>query len=52
MEKVQLGTRIPEDLYSALVEYSEESGIPITRIVEDALRAWIGVPKKRRKRNG
>lgn len=50
--KVQLGTLIPEDVYSGLVEYSEESGVPITRIVEDALRAWLEIPKPRRKRNG
>ena len=40
-EKVALGTYISEDLYGLLQEYHEESGIPITRLVEDALRALL-----------
>ena len=40
-EKTQLGTYIPVDLHQAVREYSEESGIPIARIVEDALRMLL-----------
>lgn len=41
VRKQQLGTYIPEDVYAALVDFSNASGIPITRIVEDAIREYL-----------
>ena len=40
-EKVQLGTLISEDLMGMLQDYHYDSRIPITQIVEDALRAHL-----------
>lgn len=39
--KTQLGTYVTEELYDALTDFAEASGIPITRIVEDALRGYL-----------
>jgi len=43
VRKQQLGTYIPEDVYAALVDFSNASGIPITRIVEDAIREYLAL---------
>ena len=40
-EKVQLGTYLPIDLYAQLQSFRDDSGIPITRIVEDAIREYL-----------
>ena len=40
-KKTQLGTYIPTELHEALQAHSEASGLPITRIVEDAIRAYL-----------
>ena len=42
VEKTQLGTYIPVGLHEALRDFSEASGIPMARIVEDALRDYLG----------
>lgn len=39
--KTQIGTYIPTELYERLRAYSEATGVPITRIVEDALRNYL-----------
>jgi hypothetical protein len=39
--KAKLGTYISEDLFAELQEYHKDSGIPITRIVEDALTSYL-----------
>ncbi|HEX7119407.1 MAG TPA: ribbon-helix-helix domain-containing protein [Longimicrobiales bacterium] len=41
VKKSQLGTYIPESLHEAIREFSDESGISIARIVEDALRMYL-----------
>ena len=41
VEKTQLGTYIPVDLHEAVQDFSDASGIPITRIVEDSLRDYL-----------
>ena len=38
---VQLGARIPPDMHRELKEYSKRTGIPIARLVRDALRALL-----------
>jgi hypothetical protein len=40
-KKTQLGTYIPTELHEKLQAHSDASGVPITRIVEDALRAYL-----------
>lgn len=37
----QLGVRIPADLYQQLRQHSERTGIPITRLVTDAVGALL-----------
>lgn len=37
----QLATYIPASLHDSVRLFSEESGIPIARIVEDALRSYL-----------
>jgi hypothetical protein len=55
--KKQIGTYIEEDVWDSLMDRSIDTGQPITRIVEDALRAYLKVPRKkpivdkRRKKN-
>ena len=39
--KVQLGTYVTEEVYESLTDYSEASGVPITRVVEAALREYL-----------
>ena len=39
--KTKLGTWISDDLFADLQRYHEQSGVPITRIVEDALDAYL-----------
>ena len=58
MTKKAIGTYLDEDVYDRLVDRSEDTGIPMTRIIEDALRAYLGMDKKgvdkkstRRKKN-
>jgi hypothetical protein len=41
IQKTQLGTYIPVELHEAVREYSEETGIPISRLVEDGLRMLL-----------
>ena len=36
--RVKIGTRIRADLHRDLAAYSERSGVPMNRIVEDAIR--------------
>lgn len=40
-ERTQLGIRLPTELHEALKGYSEETGVPMTRLVTDALRALL-----------
>lgn len=40
-KKSPLSTYLPTELQQALQAYSDRTGIPITRIVEDALRAHL-----------
>ena len=40
-ERTQLGIRLPVALHQALKEHSEETGIPMTRLVVDALQALL-----------
>jgi predicted GNAT superfamily acetyltransferase len=37
----QLATRLPADLHECLREHSEETGIPQSRIIRDALTAYL-----------
>lgn len=41
VKKVQLGTYVTQDTLDALHELSDDSGVPITRIVETALRDFL-----------
>jgi predicted DNA-binding protein len=41
VEKVKFGTYLPLELHERLTDLSESSGIPITRIVQDALEAYL-----------
>lgn len=39
--KVPLGTYVSEETRRAVDAFSEATGVPITRIVEDALKAYL-----------
>ena len=40
-ERSQLATWVPKSVHDAARDYSERSGVPLSRIVEDALRAHL-----------
>jgi len=41
IKKTQVGTYLPVDLYKALRKHSAESGVPIARLIEDAVRMLL-----------
>ena len=38
---VQLGARIPAEMHRELKQYSERTGIPMARLVRDAIHAHL-----------
>jgi len=39
--KTQLGTYVPAQLHERLRDHSDRTGVPITRLIEDALTAYL-----------
>lgn len=40
--RVPISLRLEEGIYNALRQYAEAHGVSITRVVEDALRGFLG----------
>lgn len=46
MTKKAIGSYVDEELWDVLKDHAADTGLPITRIIEDALRAYLNVPRK------
>jgi hypothetical protein len=40
-EKRKISSYLPGELHEAMLDFSDASGIPVTRILEDAIRGYL-----------